>query len=117
MSDFKKNLRDELDYQGLTVKELAAKSSVPKGALDCYLGMQSSIPSAEAAVKIAQALGVSVEYLVTGQKVQHRKITLSLCDAAIAAAQIIEQLTENNRKTALALIQTLKVRNDAENIH
>jgi transcriptional regulator with XRE-family HTH domain len=67
-SSFRKNLRDELDYQDLTVKELAAKTGIAKGALDCYLGKQASIPPATAAVKIARALGVSVEYLVTGQK-------------------------------------------------
>jgi hypothetical protein len=63
MSCFRKNLRDELDYQGLTVKELAAKSSVAKGALDSYLGVQERIPSADNAVKIADVLGVSVKYL------------------------------------------------------
>jgi transcriptional regulator with XRE-family HTH domain len=117
MSVFKKNLRAELDYQGLTVKELAAKSSIPKGALDCYLGTQSSIPSAEAAVKIAQALSVSVEYLITGQKLRHSDTLLSLCSEARTSAQIIEQLAENNRKIALALIQALKSRDDAENTH
>jgi len=64
--NFRKILRDELDYQGLTVKELAAKSSVAKGAIDSYLGKQASMPPADAAVRIAAALGVTVEYLVNG---------------------------------------------------
>jgi len=63
---FKKTLREELDYQGLTVKELAIKSSVAKGALDTYLGKQASMPPADVAVRIASALGVTVEYLVNG---------------------------------------------------
>jgi transcriptional regulator with XRE-family HTH domain len=64
--NFRKILRDELDYHGLTVKELAAKTSVAKGAINSYLGKQSSMPPADVAVKLAAALGVTVEYLVNG---------------------------------------------------
>ena len=65
--NFRKILREELDYQGLTVKELALKAAVAKGAIDSYLGKQASMPPADTAVRIAEALGVTVEYLVKGQ--------------------------------------------------
>ncbi|MBR1536800.1 MAG: helix-turn-helix transcriptional regulator [Treponema sp.] len=64
--DFKTNLRNELDYQGLTVKELSAKTGIPKPTLSCYLSSRRTMPTADVAVKIAEALNVSVEYLVTG---------------------------------------------------
>lgn len=64
---FKENLKDELKYQGMLVKELADKSGVPKGTIDHYLAGKSTAPIAENAVKIARALGVTVEYLVTGE--------------------------------------------------
>ena len=67
MKTFKENLRDELNFQGMTVKELAAKTGLIKGSLDNYLGIRASIPPADVAVKIAKALNVSVEYLVTGE--------------------------------------------------
>ncbi len=67
MPSFKENLRAELDFQGLTVKELSIKTGIIKGTLDNYLGVRSSIPPADIAVKIAKALNVSVEYLVTGE--------------------------------------------------
>lgn len=67
MGSFRENLRDELDFQGLTVKELSAKTGIIKGSLDNYLGVRASIPPADVAVKIAQALNVTVEYLVTGK--------------------------------------------------
>jgi len=63
---FRLILREELDYQGLTVKELSAKSDVAKGAIDSYLSKQASMPPADTAVKIADALGVTVEYLLNG---------------------------------------------------
>lgn len=64
---FRENLKDELKYQGILVKELAEKSGVPKGTIDHYLAEKNTAPIAENAVKIAQALNVSVEYLVTGK--------------------------------------------------
>ena len=64
---FRENLKKELNFSGMLVKELAAKTGLNKRTLDKYLRVNGSIPSAEAAVKIARALKVSVEYLVTGQ--------------------------------------------------
>ncbi|UKI56357.1 MAG: helix-turn-helix domain-containing protein [Treponema succinifaciens] len=64
---FRENLKDELKYQDLKVKELAVKAGVPKRTIDHYLTENSYTPSADTAVKIAQALKVSVEYLVTGK--------------------------------------------------
>ncbi len=63
---FRENLREELNYQDMTVKELSAATNVPKPTLDCYLSARQVIPPADIAVKIAKALNVSVEYLVTG---------------------------------------------------
>ncbi len=61
---FRENLKEELKYQGILVKELAAKSGIPKGTIDHYLAENNTAPIAENAVKIAQALNVTVEYLV-----------------------------------------------------
>ena len=68
MSDFSKRLRSEIEYIGLNQKEFAAKAGIKKRALDAYLRAQQSMPPADTAVKIASALGVSVEYLVTGKE-------------------------------------------------
>lgn len=65
---FKENLRDEISYQGLMIKEVAQKAGIKPGSLSNYLKENSSIPSADVAVKIANALNVSVEYLVTGKE-------------------------------------------------
>lgn len=74
MKTFKENLRDELNFQGMTVKELAAKTGLIKGSLDNYLGVRASIPPADVAVKIAKALNVSVEYLVTGEGIEEKEL-------------------------------------------
>ncbi|MDR2135637.1 MAG: helix-turn-helix domain-containing protein, partial [Treponema sp.] len=72
MSSFSDRLRSEIDYAGLTQKEFAARAGIKKRALEGYLGVQQSIPPADVAVKIASALGISVEYLVTGRERQGR---------------------------------------------
>jgi transcriptional regulator with XRE-family HTH domain len=68
MSEFSQRLRSEIEYLGLNQKEFAAKAGIKKRALDTYLRAQQSMPPADTAVKIACALGVSVEYLVTGKE-------------------------------------------------
>jgi len=65
---FRDNLKKELYFNNILVKELAKVSGVQKRALDTYLLTENpSIPSADVAVRIAKTLGVSVEYLVTGE--------------------------------------------------
>ena len=71
MSDFSHRLRSEIEYTGLNQKEFAAKVGIKKRALDAYLGVQQSMPPADIAVKMASALGLSVEYLITGKSYQH----------------------------------------------
>ncbi len=64
---FRENLKEELKYQDIRVKELADKTGISKRAIDHYLAEKYTEPTAETAVKIAKELGVSVEYLVTGK--------------------------------------------------
>lgn len=85
---FRENLKDELKYQDIKVKELAEKSGISKRTIDHYLASRSTIPQAEAAVKIAQVLDVSVEYLVTG--------TESSVPKSIKP-EVVDLITEINR--------------------
>jgi transcriptional regulator with XRE-family HTH domain len=109
---FKENLKAELIFSGTLVKELAARSGIKKHTIDNYLNTHNSMPLADAAVKIAQVLGVSVEYLVTGQENHHEKALAPVEVRMIT--QITEQLNAHNRKTALALIQALKKLEDEQ---
>ncbi|WP_022932497.1 helix-turn-helix domain-containing protein [Treponema bryantii] len=63
---FRENLKEEMEYQGITTKELAEKSGVGKRTIDHYLMTNPQEPGVYNAQKIAKALKVSVEYLVTG---------------------------------------------------
>jgi len=102
---FKTNLRAELDYQGLTVKELSAKTGIPKGTLDCYLGVRASMPPADIATKIAIALDVTVEFLVTGEG---KKQDIPLDHSIRSIIQILTELKEKDVETILGLAKVLK---------
>jgi transcriptional regulator with XRE-family HTH domain len=64
---FRDNLKSELKYQDIQLKELAGKTGISRNTLGNYLTGHNSIPNADSAVKIAQALGITVEYLITGK--------------------------------------------------
>ena len=49
-------------------KELAIKTGLSHKTIENYVKKEASVPAADKAVLIAQALGVTVEYLVTGEK-------------------------------------------------
>jgi transcriptional regulator with XRE-family HTH domain len=63
---FRDNLREAIDFCGLEQKELAHKANISLRNIENYLRENASVPSADKAVQIAQVLGVTVEYLVTG---------------------------------------------------
>lgn len=106
--NFRQNLRNELDYQGLTVKELAAKTGIAKATLDCYLGARANLPLADSAVKIAQALGSTVEYLVTGQNFE-KNIALRTFSLDIRLLiDIYEQLDKVNRDMLLEIAKVFR---------
>ena len=106
--NFKENLMNELDYQGVRVKELGTRTGIPIATLDCYLGARATIPSVEAAVKIAQSLQVSVEYLVIGDSSNPEKTQKKRCREAKELVQLIENLNYKQCKAILNLVNTFK---------
>jgi len=105
---FRENLKSEITYQDIRVKELAAKTGISKKTLDNYLNTREYMPSADAAVKIAQALGVSVEYLVTGDELFLLKSSLG--PEIRDLIQKFKLLSEADRKLIITIIDTLLTR-------
>jgi len=119
-NDFKVNLRATLDSRDLTVKELSAKTGIPNGTLNCYLGARASMPPADIAAKIANALDVTVEYLVTSQ--EPKKETAGENESSINEPTINEPtidepaLPSGNGKSIIQILIELNER-DVETIH
>ena len=110
---FNENLKGELEYRGMPVKELAHKTGIPKKTIDKYLLSNGSMPPADKAVAIAHVLGVSVEYLVTGRKTANVKThDKNLSSEMRSIANSVEPLTKEKRKivetTVIELIGILR---------
>lgn len=98
---FRENLKQELGFNGMLVKELAETSGVRKRALDTYLlSEKPSMPPADTAVRIARALGVSVEALVTGEEAAVPRDIRSII-------QRFQQLDKKDQKAVSVLINAL----------
>ncbi|MDR2924168.1 MAG: helix-turn-helix domain-containing protein [Treponema sp.] len=111
---FKENLKAELAYKNILVKELASISGVNRRTIDNYLRENSSVPSADAAVRIAAALGVTVEYLITGQEWQKRNDKPLFSDARIIIKNL-ESLNRRDQKIVINLIKSLREMENSEN--
>lgn len=71
---FCENLRNELTYQDIRLKELSGMIDIPYTTLLSYVNNKKCIPKVDIGLKIAQALNVSVEYLVTGnERIKYKK--------------------------------------------
>jgi transcriptional regulator with XRE-family HTH domain len=112
---FRENLREILEQCDMQQKELAAQAGISLRGLESYLREDSSLPSVDRAVRIAQALGVSVEYLVTGSESQNKKSPALLSPDFRSLSQLTEQLSKKDRlfvlENAKRLAEFLKEKN------
>lgn len=105
---FKENLKTELSFSGLLVKELAVKTGLKKHTIDNYLSVRGRMPSADVAVKIAKALGVSVEYLVTGKEIYPENTTIK--PEIKELIKDLKILNREDREMVISIIQLHKKR-------
>ena len=63
---FNENLKEAMYCKNLTTVQLAALSGINSGVISSYLKTKGAMPPADKALKLAQALDVSVEFLVNG---------------------------------------------------
>jgi transcriptional regulator with XRE-family HTH domain len=110
---FKENLKAELVYSGMLVKELAAKAGLKKHTVDNYLSVRGRMPAADVAVRIADVLGVSVEYLIKGSERTENRALVCFPPEVRKMARIAEKLSPDYRKIALSFLETLKKHEDS----
>ena len=77
MLQFWQNVKEELDYNLITQKELASAIGISYNTLQSWI-TKDRLPDAEQALKIAKALKTSIEYLVTGKNESQNGIKQNL---------------------------------------
>ena len=105
---FRENLKAEIAYSGILVKELAAQAGLKKHTIDTYLSVRGRMPAADTAVRIARALGVTVEYLVTGE--ENSRDESSPEQEIRTLIRNFKSLPEDDRKMIIAILQLYKNR-------
>jgi transcriptional regulator with XRE-family HTH domain len=103
---FRDNLRETLDFLGMEQKELAAKTGLSLKTIENYVKKDSSVPSADKAVLIAQALGVTVEYLISGKKPK-KTDTPTIQPKTKEAIDTISKLNKYNYEVIVSVAKTL----------
>lgn len=99
---FWNNVKEELDYKDMSQKELSAFTDISYNTLQSWI-TKDRLPDAQDAVKIARALNVSVEKLVTGKE----NISKDLNDEINSMLHDIRHLSTEDFKIARTLIHRL----------
>jgi transcriptional regulator with XRE-family HTH domain len=102
---FREFLKDEMEYQGLTTRALSEKSGVSKRTIDNYLKKNPQEPSVSNAYKIAKALNVSIEYLLTGEEYTG---TIPLTGQLLEYVAEFEALTQEQKQIVLMLVKNMQ---------
>lgn len=107
--EFAENVRAELDFQDIQIKELSRRTGISKNTLDKYLFGKKVQPGIENAIKIAQVLGVSVEYLALGKSANNNEAAL-LSNEYKAVIDQYRKLNKFNKKTVDDVLYSLSSR-------
>lgn len=101
---FWNNVKEELDYKDMSQKELSASTDISYNTLQSWI-TKDRLPDAQDAVKIAKALNVSVEKLVTGKE----DISKDLNKETNELLHDIRHLSTEDFKIAKTIIHRLSI--------
>ena len=102
---FRDNLKEAMFIANITTKELAAKTGIKEGTISNYLKNKGSLPNIKAGTDLANALNVSVNFLVYGydeDKVKSSSNTVSL--KYLKYSKTINQLDSLSKEFQTAVI-------------
>ncbi|MBQ0051162.1 MAG: helix-turn-helix transcriptional regulator [Treponema sp.] len=103
---FKDRLREEIEYKGFSGKEIAAQIGISYSTFLSYIDARGVLPNVETAVKIADILGVSVEYLVKGNKEKKDSEEIERMEKQLVFS--FKKLSLENQKNLVRIAEVLK---------
>ena len=96
------NIKSEVEFQGISYKELADNTGLLLQSIYNGISRKTS-PSVDTAFKIAKALNVTVEYLMTGNNLP------GLNDDEMEVLRLYKQLNEPNKAMVKQLLSALSI--------
>ena len=100
MNMFWEKLKDILEYQNISLKELCTKAGLQQQSIYNAITRKTS-PSLDTAIKIAQTLNLPVEYIYSGDDPQE------ITDEEIAVIVQYRKISPDNKKLVKELIAAL----------
>lgn len=107
---FRDKLRDEIEFRGLLVKEVSSAVGISNSTFLSYIDARSVLPNVETAVKIANYLGVSVEYLVNGEH-KEKETELKFNQQSPKIRKLLStfnKLSEHDQSIILSLVDLMQ---------
>ena len=101
---FRENVREELEFYGISAKELSIKTNIPYQTLQNYLNSRGSMPPADYACRIARVLNTTVENLV-GENQNKKSDAKTKRNALII--NLFEKLKAEDKKAIMQLLESL----------
>lgn len=105
---FFENVKKLCKEKGLTIESVANKAGLTIDSYNSYK-RHENLPRADIATKIADILGTTVEYLVTGE--EKKELTVEEANFIYK----MRSLPEKDRNTILSLLDLLKKQEENEN--
>ena len=105
MSEISSRIDNLLSKNKLSRAQLARDTGIPATTIKSWI--KGSVPSAEAAYKVAQYLNVTVEWLITGKPESENK-NLILSKSESELIEIFRKLDERDQQTLLTLAGSLE---------
>lgn len=102
---FRQRVKTEMKYLGISAKELAARAGISVNTLNMYIGYREAMPSCEVGLKIANALCVSLDYLVYGKENQNCKELSEKQKIQNELFLLLKDLNENELKNYLQMTE------------
>ena len=104
---FKERLREEIEYRGLLVKEISAAIGISNSTFLSYIDARGVLPNVETAIKIANYLGVTVEYLVNGDENPAEHTKSPLLAEKMRLAESYERLSAHDKSLLIKIADVM----------
>lgn len=105
MSEISSRIDNALTQKQITRAELSRQTGIPVTTIKSWIS--GAIPNAEAAYKVAQYLGVTVEWLVTGTA-SEQPVIEKYSDQERELIDIFRHLDERDKNAVITLAQSLE---------
>lgn len=104
--NFNENLKEAMYCKNLTTQQLASLTGINSGTISNYLKTKGAMPPADKALKLANALDVSVDFLVNGFESKKDVSSPQKSPFSIDVFKIAQKLNRLDRDE-LAIIATM----------